>query len=71
MSFTQPATFSSSRSTRSEVLIAESRIQPTLEGTCKVTAGEWFSYYDGQTLTDPKTLDIDHMVPLAEAWDSK
>ncbi|MFF1715943.1 HNH endonuclease family protein [Streptomyces sp. NPDC058268] len=56
--------------TRSEVLIAESRTAPTIEGTCTVTAGEWFSYYDGKTLTDPKGLDIDHMVPLAEAWDS-
>jgi hypothetical protein len=56
--------------TRSEVLISESRVAPTIEGTCKVTAGEWFSYYDGKTITDPKALDIDHMVPLAEAWDS-
>lgn len=56
--------------TRNEVLIAESRTAPTIEGNCKVTAGQWFSYYDGKTLTDPKGLDIDHMVPLAEAWDS-
>ncbi|MGW6010955.1 HNH endonuclease family protein [Streptomyces sp. NPDC055210] len=57
-------------STRMEVLIAESRTEPTVEGGCKVTAGEWFSYYDGVTLTAPGGLDIDHMVPLAEAWDS-
>ncbi|MEU8955009.1 HNH endonuclease family protein [Streptomyces sp. NPDC048518] len=56
--------------TRAEVLISESRTEPVIEGTCKVVAGRWFSYYDGQTLTDPKGLDIDHMVPLAEAWDS-
>ncbi|MFD3580710.1 HNH endonuclease family protein [Streptomyces sp. NPDC058644] len=56
--------------TRAEVLISESRTEPDIEGACKVTAGTWFSYYDGQTLTDPKGLDIDHMVPLAEAWDS-
>ncbi|WP_069885947.1 HNH endonuclease family protein [Streptomyces luteocolor] len=56
--------------TRAEVLISESRTEPVIEGKCKVTAGTWFSYYDGQTLTDPKGLDIDHMVPLAEAWDS-
>lgn len=35
-----------------------------------MVSGNWYSYYDGQTLTDPKGLDIDHMVPLAEAWDS-
>ncbi|MEV7054120.1 HNH endonuclease family protein [Streptomyces microflavus] len=56
--------------TRMEVLIAESRVEPTIEGACKVVAGEWFSYYDGFTLTAPGGLDIDHMVPLAEAWDS-
>ncbi|MFF7329618.1 DUF1524 domain-containing protein [Streptomyces sp. NPDC008150] len=57
-------------STRAEVLIAESRTAPTVEPGCKVTAGEWYSYYDGQTVTAPAGLDIDHMVPLAEAWDS-
>ncbi|WP_413757220.1 HNH endonuclease family protein [Streptomyces sp. MMBL 11-3] len=57
-------------STRAEVLIAESRTEPTVEAGCKVTSGEWFSYYDGVTLTAPGGLDIDHMVPLAEAWDS-
>ncbi|MEU0787479.1 HNH endonuclease family protein [Streptomyces sp. NPDC006173] len=57
-------------STRAEVLIDESRVQPTIEPGCKVTAGEWFSFYDGVTVTAPGGLDIDHMVPLAEAWDS-
>lgn len=56
--------------TRMEVLIAESRVEPTIEGACKVTAGQWYSYYDGVTLEAPGGLDIDHMVPLAEAWDS-
>ncbi|MFJ8004028.1 HNH endonuclease family protein [Streptomyces fagopyri] len=56
--------------TRAEVLIAESRVEPTVGAGCKVTAGEWFSYYDGVTVTAPGGLDIDHMVPLAEAWDS-
>ncbi|MCX4993420.1 HNH endonuclease family protein [Streptomyces sp. NBC_00568] len=56
--------------TRAEVLIAESRVEPTVEVGCRVTAGEWYSYYDGVTVTAPGGLDIDHMVPLAEAWDS-
>ncbi|GHA71170.1 hypothetical protein GCM10010372_82770 [Streptomyces tauricus] len=56
--------------TRAEVLIAESRVEPTIEAGCKVVGGEWYSYYDGVTLTAPGGLDIDHMVPLAEAWDS-
>jgi hypothetical protein len=56
--------------TRAEVLIAESRVAPTVGAGCKVTVGEWYSYYDGVTVTAPGGLDIDHMVPLAEAWDS-
>jgi len=56
--------------TRSEVLLDESRVPAAVESGCKVTAGEWFSYYDGVTVTVPGGLDIDHMVPLAEAWDS-
>ncbi|MEV0604667.1 HNH endonuclease family protein [Streptomyces sp. NPDC050315] len=57
-------------STRSEVLIAESRVPAETGSSCKILSGEWFSYYDQQTVTNPRGLDIDHMVPLAEAWDS-
>ncbi|MFJ4007761.1 HNH endonuclease family protein [Streptomyces sp. NPDC090023] len=56
--------------TRAEVLISESRNESTVHTGCRVTAGTWFSYYDGVTVTDPAALDIDHVVPLAEAWDS-
>src|SRR5690606_27400118 len=56
--------------TRMEVLIAESLVEPTVGAGCRVTAGEWLSYYDGVTVTAPGGLDIDHLVPLAEAWDS-
>jgi hypothetical protein len=34
---------------------------------CTITSGTWVSPYDGKTLTDPSGLDIDHMVPLANA----
>ena len=30
----------------------------------------WYSYYDGKTWTKPADVDIDHVVPLAEAWRS-
>jgi len=57
--------------TREEVLIAESRSRAQVDPYgCKVVAGDWYSLYDGLTFTDPAELDIDHMVPLAEAWDS-
>lgn len=56
--------------TRNEVLIAEATTAPAVSAGCKLTGGVWLSYYDGQEVTDPRALDIDHMVPLAEAWDS-
>ncbi|RST20939.1 HNH endonuclease [Streptomyces sp. WAC04770] len=56
--------------TRAEVLLAEAIVAPTVEAGCKLTGGTWRSYYDGQEVTSAGALDIDHMVPLAEAWDS-
>lgn len=35
---------------------------------CAITQGTWFSVYDGKTATKPQEIDIDHMVPLANAW---
>ena len=55
--------------TRQEVLIAESIIPARIGAKCKVT-GQWFSIYDGVTTTNSSSFDIDHMVPLKEAWDS-
>ncbi|MDT0309605.1 HNH endonuclease family protein [Streptomyces sp. DSM 44917] len=37
---------------------------------CQPDSGIWFSPYDGVTLTDDGETDIDHVVPLAEAWRS-
>ncbi len=37
---------------------------------CRAVAGKWVSVYDGKTFTDASDLDIDHMVPLANAWRS-
>ncbi len=39
----------------------------TAEG-CKIVQGTWISPYDGKATRDPQDLDIDHMVPLANAW---
>ena len=35
---------------------------------CAIAKGSWISAYDGATVTDPQSLDVDHMVPLANAW---
>ncbi|MET8816446.1 HNH endonuclease family protein [Streptomyces sp. NPDC004549] len=56
--------------TRGEVLIAEAVTAPAVGACCTLTGGRWYSYYDGTTVTAASGLDIDHMVPLAEAWDS-
>ncbi|MFJ8581825.1 HNH endonuclease family protein [Micromonospora sp. NPDC093277] len=37
---------------------------------CNVVGGSWESVYDGQVLNDPALVDIDHVVPLANAWRS-
>ena len=37
---------------------------------CKVMAGLWFGLYTGRTFTNPRALDIDHLVPLKEAHQS-
>jgi hypothetical protein len=37
---------------------------------CQPTSGTWFSQFDGVTLTSASQVDIDHVVPLAEAWRS-
>lgn len=36
--------------------------------TCRATSGTWVSLYDGVTVHDARQLDIDHLVPEAEAW---
>jgi hypothetical protein len=56
--------------TRAEVLIAEAVVKPKKDKKCKLTGGKWLSAYDGKTLTDASKLDVDHLVPLAEAWRS-
>jgi hypothetical protein len=56
--------------TRSEVLIEEAIVKPKIGPKCKLTGGRWVSVYDGKTITNPSQLDVDHLVPLAEAWRS-
>jgi hypothetical protein len=37
---------------------------------CNVVDGRWVSAYDKRIFSDPSDVDIDHMVPLANAWRS-
>ena len=58
--------------TRREVLLTEAVQAPEVGDRCRLTegTGTWYSYYDDTQITGQRTLDIDHMVPLAESWDS-
>jgi hypothetical protein len=56
--------------TRERVLIEESVIEPEVDDRCRTTRGRWRSMYDGVTTDDPADLQIDHVVPLADAWRS-
>ena len=55
-------------STREWVLIRQSVAGE--RDDCVVVGGRWFSRYDGQATTVSSRFDIDHMIPLAEAWGS-
>ncbi|MFF1506390.1 HNH endonuclease [Streptomyces sp. NPDC058326] len=56
--------------TRGEVLVAEAVDAPKTGKDCALTEGMWTSYYDGQNVTDPALLRVDHLVALEEAWQS-
>jgi hypothetical protein len=57
-------------STRNEVLLEEAVTAPEQGARCRLTGGSWYSPYDDTYFTVARGLDIDHLVPLAEAWDS-
>ncbi|KAG9127906.1 hypothetical protein FRC07_007752 [Ceratobasidium sp. 392] len=38
------------------------------DSSCAATSGSWYSVYDGATWTAGSDVDIDHLVPLKEAW---
>jgi len=57
-------------SVRAWVLVSEAQVRPSIGSRCRLTGGKWASSYDGKTLWWSGSLDIDHMVPLAEAWES-
>jgi hypothetical protein len=62
-------TISGSCNTREEVLKRDGS-SVVVDGSCYPASGSWYSPYDGATWTSPADVDIDHMVPLAEAWSS-
>ncbi|WP_232831968.1 HNH endonuclease family protein [Nocardiopsis sp. FIRDI 009] len=55
--------------TRQVVLLRDGE-DVEVDDDCQPVSGTWYSVYDGETLTEAGDLDIDHMVPLKEAWRS-
>lgn len=56
--------------TRAEVLIEEAIVKPKIGKNCSLSGGKWRSQYDKLITSNPSALDVDHLVPLAEAWRS-
>ncbi|MFJ9033601.1 HNH endonuclease family protein [Streptomyces sp. NPDC102274] len=53
-----------------EVVLHRDGQDVTQNAACQAVAGTWYSEYDGATWPDASDLDIDHVVPLKEAWRS-
>jgi hypothetical protein len=62
-------TISGACNTRETVLKRDGTSVVT-NSSCAATSGRWYSPYDGATWTAAADVDIDHVVPLAEAWRS-
>ena len=53
------------------MLLDEAVVEPTVGQSCALANGQWVSRYDGQTAEgNGRSFDVDHLVPLAESWES-
>jgi hypothetical protein len=53
--------------TREQVLKRDGK-NVSVDSQCAARSGTWVSAYDGETWTKASDVDIDHMVPLGQAW---
>ncbi|MEU4953041.1 HNH endonuclease family protein [Streptomyces lavendulae] len=53
-----------------EIVLARDGQDVVRDEQCRAVSGAWFSPYDDRTLTAASQVDIDHIVPLANAWRS-
>nr|POE72780.1 putative secreted protein [Quercus suber] len=51
-----------------EVVLKRDGSGVVTNNACMATSGTWYSDYDGATWTAASDVDIDHIVPLKEAW---
>ncbi|MDF5758634.1 HNH endonuclease family protein [Spongiactinospora sp. TRM90649] len=53
-----------------ETVLKRDGVDVVTNSSCAAVSGSWYSPYDGATWTAASDIDIDHMVPLSEAWKS-
>ncbi|KAF9276155.1 hypothetical protein BGZ68_010216 [Mortierella alpina] len=53
-----------------ETVLKRDGIDVVTDSLCAAKSGTWHSPYDNATWTEQSDLDIDHVVPLKEAWES-
>ncbi|MEE1939810.1 HNH endonuclease family protein [Streptomyces sp. TRM 70361] len=53
-----------------EVVLKRDGADVVQNSSCAATGGRWYSPFDGATWYAASDVDIDHVVPLAEAWRS-
>jgi hypothetical protein len=51
-----------------ETVLKRDGTNVVVNSSCAATSGSWYSPYDGATWTAASDLDIDHVVPLKNAW---
>ncbi|KAG9080034.1 hypothetical protein FRC06_007154 [Ceratobasidium sp. 370] len=51
-----------------ETVLKRDGVNVVTNSACAAISGTWKSAYDGATWTAASDLDIDHLVPLKEAW---
>lgn len=51
-----------------EVVLKRDGTNVVQDSACAATSGSWYSTYDGATWTAASDVDIDHVVPLSNAW---
>lgn len=53
-----------------ETVLKRDGTNVVVSSACAATSGTWVSPYDGATWTAASDVDIDHLVPLSNAWKS-
>lgn len=53
-----------------QLVLVSTGIGVKTTGRCKPVSGEWLSWFDGKAVFDPADAEVEHLVPLRNAWAS-